>query len=580
MATTGNGNVYVTTGAGVYTGPANCTSSGCVTTVGGGFTSPQDVAADGSGNLYIADGAGGVKEMPTVCTSSACVTALGGGFTLPIGVAVDGSGSVYVADESGNTVTEILRQLAGVVPVGSSASPVPISFSFTSGGSGITVSVLTQGATGLDFTDAGTGTCDTNGSTYTYGAGNTCTVNVTFAPKFPGARYGAVNLLNGSTVIATAHIYGTGQGPQLVFPKNTTLQTPGGGFGAVIGVAVDANGNVYGADAANNAVGEVPPGCLTSECVIPLGGGFDYPEGVAVDGAGNIYVADQHSSAVKEMPPGCASSDCVITLGGGFSRPTGVAVDGNGNVYVADYGNNLVYQMTPGCSSSGCVTTLGGDLSQPTSVAVDGLGNLFVTDTGHGQLKKMPPGCYSSTLCPWIAIAGLPYGGTGPIGVAVDGSGNIYYVGGPVPGAYEVPPGCISVACVTYMPGIAAGGVAVDGAGNLYFATGGTAIPELNLTTPNSLSFEATNLGLESADSPRTVTLQNLGNVPLTFPVPATGQVSQRLRKLHRRFIHHLPRGHSVLFGRHAGHWSQLQSRHRLHPPNQRADHRLCGSHR
>ena len=92
MATTGNGNVYVTTGAGVYTGPANCTSSGCVTTVGGGFTSPQDVAADGSGNLYIADGAGGVKEMPTVCTSSACVTALGGGFTLPIGVAVDGSG--------------------------------------------------------------------------------------------------------------------------------------------------------------------------------------------------------------------------------------------------------------------------------------------------------------------------------------------------------------------------------------------------------------------------------------------------------------------------------------------------------
>ena len=70
-------------------------------------------------------------------------------------------------------------------------------------------------------------------------------------------------------------------------------------------MAVDANGNVYGADAANNAVGEVPPGCLTSECVIPLGGGFDYPEGVAVDGP-NIYVADQHSSAVKDVSPGAA----------------------------------------------------------------------------------------------------------------------------------------------------------------------------------------------------------------------------------------------------------------------------------
>ena len=45
--------------------------------------------------------------------------------------------------------------------------------------------MLTQGATGLDFADAGTGTCDTNGTGHTYNAADTCTVNVVFTPNMP-----------------------------------------------------------------------------------------------------------------------------------------------------------------------------------------------------------------------------------------------------------------------------------------------------------------------------------------------------------------------------------------------------------
>jgi hypothetical protein len=232
--------------------PVGCTSSSCVTTLGGGFSGPNGVAVDGSGNVYVADyNNSAVKEMPAACTSSSCVTTLGGGFSYPAGVAVDGSGNVYVGDLSNATVTEIVRHGVSFpsINVGSSESAT-LTFTIWSGGAIGTPVVLTQGATGLDFTDAGTGTCTTiNGAGHPYNNNATCTVNVTFTPKYPGPRYGAVELTNTSgKVIATAYVYGTGKSSQLVFNAPLTPSTLGGGFSYPNGVAVDGSGNVYVAD--------------------------------------------------------------------------------------------------------------------------------------------------------------------------------------------------------------------------------------------------------------------------------------------------------------------------------------------
>src|ERR1700740_2398248 len=55
-----------------------------------------------------------------------------------------------------------------------------------------------------------------------------------------------------------------------------------------------------------------------------IGSGFSLPTGVALDAAGNIYVADAGHNAVKKIPVGGGSP---VVLGSGFSNPTAVAVD-------------------------------------------------------------------------------------------------------------------------------------------------------------------------------------------------------------------------------------------------------------
>jgi sugar lactone lactonase YvrE len=266
VAVDGSGNVYVADNVNnlVKEIPVGCATSSCVTTLGGGFSNPQGVAVDGSGNVYIADSNHNlVKEMPAGCASSSCVTTLGGSFTYPTGVAVDGSGNLYVADTSNYAIRELVR--AGVklssTAVGSNTAQT-LTFTIYSAGTIGVPKVLTQGDIGLDFTDNGTGTCTTNGTSHTYAVNDTCTVDVKFAPQYAGTRYGAVELVNNSgNLLATALISGTGNGPQLAFNAPLTATTLGGGFTRPLGVAVDSSGNVYVADI-HHSVFEMPLAAL------------------------------------------------------------------------------------------------------------------------------------------------------------------------------------------------------------------------------------------------------------------------------------------------------------------------------
>ncbi len=504
--------------------------SDTVTVLFSGFANSMGLAVDGSGNIYVADtGNNAVKQIPPGCGASSCFNTLGSGFSSPYGVAVDANGNVYVADTGNNAVKEITTAvLLPATAVGSTSAAMTVAFTFDTGGQIGAPVVLTQGATGLDFADAMTGSCtngtnNTTGTNYLYNARDTCTVDVTFKPKYPGQRMGAVQLTTtGGAVIATNLVYGTGTGPLATFPSNTTVNTLGGGFNNPFGVALDGSGNVYVADQAHNAVKKIPPGCTASSCVITLAasGGFSQPAGVALDGSGNVYVADQAHNAVKKIPPGCTASSCVITLAasGGFSQPAGVALDGAGNVYVADTGNNAVKQIVAAGGYT-TVNTLGSGFINPFGVALDGGGNVYVADNGNNAVKQIvAAGGYQT-------VNMLGNGFSAPVGVALDGGGNVYVAdyGNSLVRQILAAGGYQTVN--TLGSGFSAPvGVALDGNGNIYVAdNGNNAVKQIDLSDAPSLTFAATGVGSTSTDSPQTVTLANIGNDVLPFSIPASG---------------------------------------------------------
>jgi sugar lactone lactonase YvrE len=259
-------------------------------------------------------------------------------------------------------------------------------------------------------------------------------------------------------------------------------------FRYLTGMAIDASGNIFVADAPSNAIRKVTPaGAVTTfagGALLPglvdgqgTAARFAYPTGVAVDGAGNIYVSDSGNNAIRKISPAGA----VTTLAGGgkgvfipgtnildpgyydnsgsadgtgrnasFDMPSGVAVDGAGNVFVADTFNNEIRKVTPG----GVVSTVAGSplyesftnndgvgadarFYGPIGVATDPNGNLIVADTDNSSIRRVTPGGVVTTVAgPRIYSAGNDTGAKDgpaadalfryPAGIACDSAGNIF----------------------------------------------------------------------------------------------------------------------------------------------------------
>ncbi len=291
------------------------------------------------------------------------------------------------------------------------------------------------------------------------------------------------------------------------------------------GVAEDASGNLYVADASSDTIRKIASdGTITTlagsagVAGSTDGGGsaarFSQPGGVAIDGGGNVYVADTGNATIRKIAPdgtvttlaGSAStrgSQDGTGSGATFNQPGGIALDSAGNLYVADAMNDTVRKITP----AGVVTTLAGTAGTrgdadgtgaaalfnfPDGVAVDSTGNVYVADTFNDTIRRITPAGAVTTLAGSAGISGSN-DGTGsnalfsqPYGVAVDSAGNVFVADTANAVIRMVTPaGAVTtVAGIAGVAGMGNGagasalfneprGLTVDGAGNLFIADTG-----------------------------------------------------------------------------------------------------------
>jgi sugar lactone lactonase YvrE len=408
----------------------------------------------------------------------------------------------------------------GAAGIGAAATAQTVTFTFSGTGSVGSVAVLTDGAASLDFSDSGTGTCNTNGSGHVYHAGDSCTVMVNFKPTLAGLRHGGAVLLDGSgAAMASALVTGTGNGPMINYLPGTETEI-GSGWSAPGNIAVDGAGNVYVADGTQIVKLTVSGNSYTQSTLLNPGVGIG---GLAVDGAGNLFAAENDGRLHKYSFHGSSHTD--QSIGSGMNNPNGVTIDPAGNVFIADAYNGRVLKEAPKADGTYTQTDIldcgtVGSQSCPSSVAADQSGSLFVTAYNSNTVLKLTP---NGSSYDQSEVGGTLFW---PSDIVSSSTGILFIADTLHSQAKQlvIRPDGNYQSVVTTSSIDWPWGLAVDAHGNLYISdTYNHRVLKENYWDVPSLKFESSAIGVASADSPKEVNLENIGNDPLLLNVPSSG---------------------------------------------------------
>lgn len=234
-------------------------------------------------------------------------------------------------------------------------------------------------------------------------------------------------------------------------------------------------------------------------------------DAVAVDGTDNVYFTGSDTSylndyvykvptanyswgsnyAISKLPAPLNPNDGQNE----FQYASGLAVDNTGDVIVADYQSSSVYAITPSNDGYG-LNRLAGNFDTPSAVSIDKNGNLYVLDSGDDTgtstlyLLQQGAGCinYYSSCFNTVPLISSPYNtNAAPYlwNMSVDAYNDFWFTD---------------------------------------FGTFGGLISYVDTYDPMTINYAATNVGVESADSPEYAFIYNSGNQPLNFTPPVTGE--------------------------------------------------------
>jgi outer membrane protein assembly factor BamB len=250
----------------------------------GQFSSPQGLALDAQGNLYVAD-TGNVRVQVFDPEGGLLLSIADARFTGPRGVAVDAAGGIYVTDAS--EVVHIFNSRGE--PVRSFGQPGSLPSQF------------------MRIADLAV---DSAGEVYVADSGN--------------GRVQKFSMLTGL-------VFTLGEEGE----EEALLSRPQG-------VAVDSEANVYVADAQTGRIVKYAPG---GTFLSAFDTGIGELRDITLDDQGHIYATDAAARVVYILDGQGRILDQVGE--GQLSDPWGVAVDSQGAIYVADAGHHRVFVFAP-----------------------------------------------------------------------------------------------------------------------------------------------------------------------------------------------------------------------------------------
>jgi uncharacterized protein (TIGR03437 family) len=362
---------------------------------GAQLNGPHDLVVTAGGALYIADS---TNQRIRVVQNGNITTAAGNGvlgfadgaattsaeFSSPQGLALDSSGNLFVAD----VLNHVVRKLSGstISTVAGSAVGVPNNYG-ANGNGGLAINAQLNSPGGVAV--------DGSGNIFIADSGNNRIQRV-------DAATGIVTTVAGTGV---AGFFGDGllaKSAQLKLPLGIAVDTAGNLYitdtfnNRVRKVTAGTNIITTIAGSTTGFGGDFGPASIAK---------LNHPTAIAIDSARNIYIADSLNNRIRMVNPsgiiqtiagnGISSyrGDTGPATQASIASPTGVAVDKNGNVYIADTQNNVIRLLTAPANAGNAPSISGaasaGDFGAFSAVAPGGWMEIYGSNMAPPNVARL-----------------------------------------------------------------------------------------------------------------------------------------------------------------------------------------------